>query len=748
MVQNRVVPTRQEPQLPAHDGAPDEPAASTPSEEGAKGKGRGPWFPPAAMGTKAERVFLFFDDANATIGSKVVAILVMITIIVSTAAFVVESMPGHRARPAACRASGAPPTVEDCEPKSGAIFGLIEAVCIAIFTIDYVARMATVPFVRAALAGVKVRQGRDAPSGARVARKYATQALNIIDFLAIAPFYVELAIGGGGSQLAVIRVLRLARILRIFKMGKHNKGMQMLAKVLVMSAPAMYILAFFSIIAVVLFGALLYFTEGSSFSVDPQFTNATLAQAAGNRHFPLGVYARPDTSGHSQEATPVRSIAFAFWWVMTTMTTVGYGDISPTTSSGKLMGVLLFYVGIITIALPITILGMNFEKCYSEQQDVIEVQKAKDDKKLEAEKNRQAMSKAIRRSSMQTEDGTPWFPHHQSGLSRRIFVFFEDSSASRLGKLVSIFILLIIIASSATFVMETMPGNLVTPDTCDLLALSVADCTPTSKQIFKDMEFVFIMIFTVEYLGRLLTVHAATHLEAGLRNDRGGLRNTLAYLLVPLNVVDLVAILPWYVGLLTGSSGGGLAVLRVLRLARVFRIFKMGKYSSGALMVVRVVAESIPALSILFFMSMLFCVLFASCMYFAEGTNFSVAPRWLGDYPHGVYIRPTVDGYDEEPTPFRSIPFGFWWFFTTTTTVGYGDFYPTTTAGKFVGSIAFFAGIVLLALPITIIGGNFSRYYMDWVEESMHRDKEEKVVKAQQETVRESMRKSKIIIGS
>ena len=314
------------------------------------------FFPPPSMGTRAERVFLFFDDANATRGSKWMAIIVMITIIVSTCAFVIETMPEYRSRPDACRKDGAAPTVVDCEPKSGEVFEMIEAVCIAIFSVDYIARMVTVPFVRAHLAAVRVREGLDAPMGLRTLRKYSTQALNIIDFLAIAPWYIELAVGGDGGQLAVIRVLRLARILRIFKMGKHNKGMQMLAKVLVMSAPALYILAFYSIIVVVLFGALLYFCEGSSFSVDPQFTNATLAAAANNAHFPTGVYARPDVTGHVLQISPVRSIGFAFWWVLTTMTTVGYGDLSPTTSAGKFMGIILFYVGIITIALPITIL--------------------------------------------------------------------------------------------------------------------------------------------------------------------------------------------------------------------------------------------------------------------------------------------------------------------------------------------------------------------------------------------------------
>jgi hypothetical protein len=137
-----------------------------------------------------------------------------------------------------------------------------------------------------------------------------------------------------------------------------------LAKVLAISVPALNILTFYSIIATVLFGACFYFFEGQHlYSVDPQFTNATLAAAAGGMHFPAGVYVRPDVTGLvRQTVTPVHSIAWAFWWVLTTITTVGYGDLFPTTFEGKLVGIITFYVGVITLALPITILGMNFEK--------------------------------------------------------------------------------------------------------------------------------------------------------------------------------------------------------------------------------------------------------------------------------------------------------------------------------------------------------------------------------------------------
>ena len=89
-----------------------------------------PWYPTAAMGhNRAERVFILLDDANATVGGRVTAILVMITIIVSTVAFLMETMPDFRSRPPACTAAaaaGAPLSVGACEPVAHAIFDSLE----------------------------------------------------------------------------------------------------------------------------------------------------------------------------------------------------------------------------------------------------------------------------------------------------------------------------------------------------------------------------------------------------------------------------------------------------------------------------------------------------------------------------------------------------------------------------------------------------------------------------------------------
>jgi hypothetical protein len=129
----------------------------------------------------------------------------------------------------------------------------------------------------------------------------------------------------------------------------------------------------------------------------------------------------------------------------------------------------------------------------------------------------------------------------------------------------------------------------------------------------------------------------------------------------------------------------------------------------------KVLVGSRPALMLLLAGSFLCLILFGSLMYFVEGASYSVDYDPVA-FPEGVYIRTTMDGFGKEPTPFRSIPAAFWWVATTMTTVGYGDFYPTTSAGRVVGVLTFFAGIVNLALPVTIIGANFSVYYGTWVE--------------------------------
>jgi hypothetical protein len=201
------------------------------------------------------------------------------------------------------------------------------------------------------------------------------------------------------------------------------------------------------------------------------------------------------------------------------------------------------------------------------------------------------------------------------------------------------------------------------------------------------------------------------------------LRRTWKYMCQPLNVIDLAAIVPFYIELIMGGGGGGLAVLRVLRLARVFRIFRLPTYQQGVHVFIDSLYHSGPALSILFFLSVLSMVLFGAMVYFAEGASkYSVDAAFITeDTPYGVYIRPTINGDGWEPTPFKDMPATFWWVASTMTTVGYGDVFPTSAGGRVVGIFTFLTGIVNLALPVTVVGANFSVCYAKWVSDTAMR---------------------------
>jgi len=164
-----------------------------------------------------------------------------------------------------------------------------------------------------------------------------------------------------------------------------------------------------------------------------------------------------------------------------------------------------------------------------------------------------------------------------------------------------------------------------------------------------------------------------------------------------MNIIDLVAIIPYYVTLgavlvdedhaASGSSHAmSLAILRVVRLVRVFRIFKLSRHSKGLQILGQTIRASMRELGLLIFFLMICVVLFSSAVYFAEAD--------LADESH-----------------FRSIPDAFWWAVVTMTTVGYGDMRPISAWGKLVGSMCAIAGVLTIALPVPVIVSNFNYFY-------------------------------------
>jgi len=222
-------------------------------------------------------------------------------------------------------------------------------------------------------------------------------------------------------------------------------------------------------------------------------------------------------------------------------------------------------------------------------------------------------------------------------------------------------------------------------------------------------------VFTVEYIA-----HVATCQFAGL--------SSISYMLEPMSLCDLMAVLPWYIELLIRSLGfhasPALKAFKVVRLIRVLRVFKLGRYAQGMQIMAKALYDSTQAISVLIFLLCVGVVLFASTLWYVERMSCPIrdnlsqaelaeyAAECAQDWHRG--ISPTYGlccDNDGSPLDFPSIPTACWWAVVTMTSVGYGDIYPRTLQGKCVGTAAGIAGMLLIALPIAIIGQKFQDIY-------------------------------------
>ena len=150
---------------------------------------------------------------------------------------------------------------------------------------------------------------------------------------------------------------------------------------------------------------------------------------------------------------------------------------------------------------------------------------------------------------------------------------------------------------------------------------------------------------------------------------------------------------------MSGGSETDLSVLRVLRLGRSLRLMKLSRYSRGIRLVTNAMEQSLDALQLFFFLLSIVMVVCSSAIYYTERGEYNEASGYW------ERVDPMTD--TKGISPFQSIPQSFWWCIVTLTTVGYGDAYPITYAGQLVGTITMLLGLIMLALPLSIIGTNF-----------------------------------------
>jgi voltage-gated potassium channel len=205
---------------------------------------------------------------------------------------------------------------------------------------------------------------------------------------------------------------------------------------------------------------------------------------------------------------------------------------------------------------------------------------------------------------------------------------------------------------------------------------SVSAVRAWSPTFFDGFESFSVAVFSVEY---------ALRLWACVEDERyrGALGGRLRFALTPLPLIDLLAIVPFYLPMLPLD----LRALRALRLMRVFRLLKVLRYSQSLMLLGRVFHIRRSDLIVTLTACLLLLIVSSTLVYFIER--------------------------DAQPAAFSSIPAALWWGICTLTTVGYGDIYPVTDAGRLVAAFISMLAVGLFALPAGVLASGYAEVLRD-----------------------------------
>jgi len=212
------------------------------------------------------------------------------------------------------------------------------------------------------------------------------------------------------------------------------------------------------------------------------------------------------------------------------------------------------------------------------------------------------------------------------------------------GKIFTYSIQFLIIVSLVTFSIDTLP-----------------DISSSTKELISLIEIVTIMIFTIEYLLRVVVAE-----------------NKVRFIFSFFGLVDLAAILPFYI-----SSGLDLRAIRVFRLLRLVRILKLFKYNLAIKRFHRALVITKEELILFGFVAIILLYLSAVGIYYCENAA--------------------------QPELFKSVFHSMWWALTTLTTVGYGDMYPITVGGRVFTFFVLVIGLGTVAVPTGLIASALAK---------------------------------------
>lgn len=216
---------------------------------------------------------------------------------------------------------------------------------------------------------------------------------------------------------------------------------------------------------------------------------------------------------------------------------------------------------------------------------------------------------------------------------------------TREGKAFDVVLITLIVISIVAVIFDSVPG----------ISDSMHDALRT-------IEWIITIFFTIEYILRIIVS-----------------RNSYKYISSFYGIIDLLATLPSYIGLIV-SGGSSLLIIRALRLLRIFRVFKLSRYTIAGSVIGSALRASKAKIAVFLAAVTTIIVIIGTMMYLVEGAE----------------------------NGFTSIPRGIYWTIVTITTVGYGDIAPATALGQFIASLTMLTGYSVIAVPTGIVSAEMT----------------------------------------
>ena len=280
--------------------------------------------------TFLQKVWEFFDRPEASVGARILACFSIAAIVLSVIAFCAETVPSGKNNSTEFRQQ----QQQQQQQRAGDQWQIVELCCVVWFSLEYVIRIVSSPNKK----------------------KFLRSFLNLVDLLAIVPYYISAAVSSSDTNEAVslsavraVRLLRVSRVLRVLKLSRHSEALQILGLTLRASLHEIAMVSFFIFVSVILFSSGIFYAE----------------------------YGHNDVQFSSVPAT--------FWFTITSMNTVGYGDLIPVTFVGRVLGTLCTVCGVLSVTLPMPAIMTNFRHIYREMAgkgDVTERKKEEESFKI------------------------------------------------------------------------------------------------------------------------------------------------------------------------------------------------------------------------------------------------------------------------------------------------------------------------------------------------------------------------------